>query len=190
MADISTLMGVNVDTLSKYCGVDSDTINTVLGLTWPHGPEAIGEVWGGGYYVGDMGSYYIIAYDVTATSYTWKDTATVTSGCDSTTDGTLNMADIITAGISDHPAANYCNNFTGGGYSDWYLPAIDELSLMWTNKAALLAAGMSISEVAEYWSSTDYSTTMAQTVDMSDGGVTYVAKNNVRYTRPFRRVAI
>lgn len=190
MADLSTLMGVSADNISAYNGIDAGTINTVMGLTWQHGPEAIGDVWGGGYYVGDIGSYYIIAYDTTVTTLAWKDTATVTSGCDSTTDGTLNMADIIAAGISDHPAANYCNNFSSGGYSDWYLPALDELYLMWTNKTALLASGMSISEVAEYWSSTDYSTTMAKTVDMSDGGVTYVTKNNIRYTRPFRRVAI
>jgi hypothetical protein len=32
-----------------------------------------------------------------------------------------------------YPAAHYCNDLTIGGYSDWYLPARDELELIWRN---------------------------------------------------------
>jgi hypothetical protein len=32
-----------------------------------------------------------------------------------------------------YPAAHWCNNLTIGSYSDWYLPARDELELIWRN---------------------------------------------------------
>lgn len=32
-----------------------------------------------------------------------------------------------------YPAAHYCNNLTAGGYTDWYLPARDELEVIYRN---------------------------------------------------------
>lgn len=32
-----------------------------------------------------------------------------------------------------YPAAHWCNDLTIGGYTDWYLPARDELELAWRN---------------------------------------------------------
>jgi hypothetical protein len=32
-----------------------------------------------------------------------------------------------------YPAAHFCNDLSIGGYSDWYLPARDELELIWRN---------------------------------------------------------
>jgi hypothetical protein len=32
-----------------------------------------------------------------------------------------------------YPAAHFCNDLSIGGYSDWYLPARDELELIWSN---------------------------------------------------------
>ena len=33
--------------------------------------------------------------------------------------------------LGDYPAAKFCRGLNIGGYSDWYLPAIDELSLLY-----------------------------------------------------------
>ncbi len=35
---------------------------------------------------------------------------------------------------SGHPAAVYCKNMTTGGYNTWYLPAINELRTMYSNR--------------------------------------------------------
>ena len=189
MADISTLMGISVDNLSKYCGVDSDTINTIMGLTWPHGPQSIGEYWQGGYYFGDLNGYYLIAAETEVGGYQWKTSLTTTVGADSYTDGYANQVDMVAAGISDHIACQYCYNLSSGGYTDWYMPAIDELAFLYASKAALVSAGLSFLDET-YWSSTENSD-MAYVIAFSDG--TQLSKyktSTTPYTRAIRRVLI
>jgi hypothetical protein len=38
-----------------------------------------------------------------------------------------------TAGIADHPAAEFCVNLSIGGHTDWYLPARYELDIAYFN---------------------------------------------------------
>jgi hypothetical protein len=45
----------------------------------------------------------------------------------------LIIANCSTFGI----AARVCADYTDGTYTDWYLPSIDELSELWTNRAAI-----------------------------------------------------
>ena len=63
------------------------------------------------------------------TSYQWKTALTTTTGTTSPFDGAANTAAMVTAGIADHPAANFCVGLSIGDYSDWYLPARDELDI-------------------------------------------------------------
>jgi hypothetical protein len=67
------------------------------------------------------------------TNYAWKTSATTTTGTTSTFDGVANTAAMVTAGIADHPAAQFCVNLSIGGYSDWYLPAQYELDIAYEN---------------------------------------------------------
>ena len=68
-----------------------------------------------------------------STNKQWKTSNTATSGTTSSFDGAANTAAMITAGITDHPAANFCTGLSIGGYSDWYMPARYEYDIAYEN---------------------------------------------------------
>jgi hypothetical protein len=83
-------------------------------------------------------------------------------------------------------AAGLARLYLDGGYNDWYLPSIWELTLCYNSAAIvnkLVANGFSSSS---YWSSTGYGTTSALTKDFFDG-VTYSdLKNSANAARAVR----
>jgi hypothetical protein len=110
----------------------------------------VGTPYGGGYVAGYIShtadgspTHALIvaprATGATGTGYTlttslaWKTAATATAGTVSTFDGAANTAEIVTAGIADHPAAEFCVNLSIGGFTDWYLPARYELDIAYFN---------------------------------------------------------
>jgi hypothetical protein len=68
-------------------------------------------------------------YTIT-TSLQWKTSNTSTAGTTSPFDGAANSANMNNA---DHPAAQFCEGLSIGGYSDWYLPARYELDIAYEN---------------------------------------------------------
>jgi hypothetical protein len=113
-------------------------------------PAVIGEAWGGGYFAGYIShtadgnpTHALIvaprATGATGTGYTlttniqWKTTNTTTADTGSFFDGAANTAAMVTAGIANHPAANFCKNLSIGGFTDWYLPARYELDIAYFN---------------------------------------------------------
>ena len=93
----------------------------------------------------------------------------------STTDGASNTATLVALG--NYPAANYCHNLTEGGHSDWYLPAIEQLSL------GMYDHDFSVTGSDGYWSSTDYSKSTA--IYFKNSIVTNLKSNGAR-VRCFR----
>ena len=113
-------------------------------------PAVIGEAFGGGYFAGYIShtadgnpAHALIvaprATGGTGTGYTlttnlqWKTADTTTAGTTSDFDGAANTAAMVTAGITDHPAANFCVGLSIGGFTDWYLPARYELNIAYFN---------------------------------------------------------
>ena len=110
--------------------------------TWtglpPPGPSVIGEAFGGGYYAGQIGvnsvaTHYLIVGPLSSAynaSIKWKNANTAATGAASVIDGPQNTADIVADGSATvYPAAHFCNNLTIGGFSDWYLPAQNEMQV-------------------------------------------------------------
>jgi hypothetical protein len=60
----------------------------------------------------------------------WKTTNTNTTGTSSLIEGPTNTANMNDA---SHPAAYFCTGLTVGGYTDWYMPATNELEVCYYN---------------------------------------------------------
>jgi hypothetical protein len=106
----------------------------------------IGASIAGGYYAGQISTsangvatHYLIVspkssgYDILNIYYTSQ--FTPLAGTSSQIDGPSNTAAMVAAEteFDNYPAAQFVNGLTIGGYSDWYIPAIDELEVCYYN---------------------------------------------------------
>jgi hypothetical protein len=108
-----------------------------------NGTLTLGQAFGGGYFAGYISHTadgnpthaLIVAPRATGatTGLAWKTTNTTTANTTSSFDGAANTAAMVTAGIADHPAANFCVGLSIGGFTDWYLPARYELDIAYFN---------------------------------------------------------
>lgn len=90
--------------------------------------------------------------------------------------GEANTAFLVGAtGEPDYPfeAAEYCDGLTAHGYDDWYLPAQDELNVLYTNKNTGDLNGTfnetGLNPNGYYWSSSERSDNIARYQVFSDG---------------------
>jgi hypothetical protein len=99
---------------------------------------AVGAAYEGGYFAGQIGVSGVATHNLVigpvasaqSTSKQYKIVATATTGADSVIDGPANstaMNDVT------HPAALFCKAVTSGGFSDWYMPAKNELEVCYYN---------------------------------------------------------
>ena len=103
----------------------------------PPAPTVIGQAFGGGFYAGQIGvssvaTHYIIVGPVASAQSTlqWKTANTTTAGTTSDIDGPANSTAMNNA---SHPASQFCKGLTIGGFSDWYMPAKNELEVCYYN---------------------------------------------------------
>lgn len=103
-------------------------------------PLAIGDAYEGGFFAGQISTagngvadYNLVIGPVASAQSTllkWKTSNTSTAGTSSNIDGPANSA-----AMNDvyHPAAQFCEGLTIGGFSDWYMPASNELEICYFN---------------------------------------------------------
>jgi len=114
----------------------SGILCSFVGASFGGRPE-IGDAYEGGFFAGqinDGGTIYdlVIAPKSSGenSSKQWKTSNTTTSGTTSTTDGPSNTSAMNN---SSHPAAQFCSGLSIGGFTDWYMPAKDELEVVYYN---------------------------------------------------------
>ena len=118
-------------------GIMQGVLASIVGST---DPVPIGSEYGGGFYAGQISTtgnsvathYLIVAPNSSGTEdgKAWKTTDTSTSGTSSVIDGPTNSSNMNNA---SHPAAQFCEGLTIGGFSDWYMPSINELEVCYYN---------------------------------------------------------
>lgn len=104
------------------------------------GPPQIGAAYEGGYFAGQIStagngvaSHNLVIAPVSTGengSIPWKTSNTSTPGTSSVIDGPANSSAMNNA---THPAAQFCEGLSIGGYSDWYMPAKNELEVCYYN---------------------------------------------------------
>jgi hypothetical protein len=130
-------------------------------------PAVIGESFGGGYFAGYIShtadgnpTHALIvaprATGATGSSYTlttslqWKTANTTTADTTSAFDGVANTAAMVTAGIANHPAAEFCVNLNIGGFTDWYLPSRYEMDIAYFNLKPSTAGNDTTTGINDY----------------------------------------
>lgn len=71
----------------------------------------------------------------------------------------------------------------------WYLPSIDELSILWHNRFHInnsSASGLSLLSIQQYWSSTEYGSESSFTFRFNTGVTFSQTKTNTHYVRAIR----
>ena len=100
-------------------------------------PTTIGQAYGGGYYAGKIvqggTTYYLVVAPKASgeSSKQWKPA----NDAGPTATQTLNNGPAASSSMNsaEYPAAQFCEGLSIGGYTDWYMPARDELELCYRN---------------------------------------------------------
>jgi hypothetical protein len=127
--------------MPSYSGIFTlqTQMQAIAAGTWTGLPRVIGSAYEGGFYAGQISTtgngiadYNLVVGPVAsaqATGLRWK---IVNTGGDPTSviDGPANSA---TMNSVVYPAAQFCEGLTIGGFSDWYMPAKNELEVCYYN---------------------------------------------------------
>jgi hypothetical protein len=98
----------------------------------------VGQAYQGGFFAGQIGVSGVATHNLVVgplasaqnTSIEYKNARTAATGADSVIDGPQNTADLVADGNATvYPAAHFCNNLVIGGFTDWYMPAKNEIEV-------------------------------------------------------------
>lgn len=192
--------------------VTAGTNVTVTGAGTAASPYVIGATSGSSYYVGQLigtnGEDGVVFYvdetgqhglicskaDIDGGSgVAWSNIISVEIGATAKSEfnGDANTNAIIGQASHTSSAAKLCADYSTNGTSqgDWYLPAIDELSLIYHAKYQInKALNTNSFALTSYWSSTEYYSSDAWSCNFGYGGSGYYDKNytyRVRAVRAF-----
>ena len=181
----SALSGLTTGTLYYIRAYATNGVGTAYGnqITWQAG---IGAAHQGGviFYINGSGTSGLISATIDQGAAGWGCAGTDIAGTSvGVTAGFNNTNLIVTGCTSAGIAAKICYDLVLNGYSDWYLPSRDELSLMYQIKSIIGGFGFPY-----YWSSSQQYTNYAHGYIMSSGGYVTGHKTNgwgVRAIRSF-----
>jgi hypothetical protein len=196
-----TAITIAANDLEDASGNDLDTTFVLphnLGLDVSDCPAIGNECADGSIYAGlsPDGNVKMYTTPADAGAYRWNNgtanfvetamvncTDTAQSSCNTGKGNTTLLAGLTDA-ASPYAAAAYCDGLIAHGHSDWYLPAQNELNVMYVNRAAI--GGFNTSG-SWYWSSSEYNFNVARIQRFSDGGQANDAKTTSRLVRCVRR---
>ena len=179
------LLIYQTDGTSGFYNYNGSNWVTVGGAT----QHFVGELYGGGVVFCAYGNHgLVVSLSDISTGYVWSNITNATVGT-TTIDGNANTTAIINQAGHTNSAASLCRAYTGGGYNDWYLPSVDEYSLMYDNRMILYKAlGYSALPVTDYyWTSSEKTgSPYVWCFNFANGTPDYQGKNNPSPIRAIR----
>lgn len=175
-ADGSKFMQVEIDLGSGFVDIGTQQMLSVpfalyaasAGSVNGNFTHFIGEEFGGGVvfhlWKDSQGQEHGLIVDKVylSTSQAWSNITDVEIGpsARSIWDGLSNSNAIVSQSGHTNSAAALCLNSTNGGQTDWYLPSIQELNMLWNNYYTVARAfsqipGATLLEESYYWSSSE-----------------------------------
>jgi hypothetical protein len=187
--EIGTTADISAASLTSLSDLPDVSTAYQIGATGPAGgiifitPDTTGN---------STGKYFEVAPSASQVQRSWAtggNQSLAVSGADATGFGfgAQNTIDIVaqSGNVSATSAAAYASGYEYGGFSDWFLPSIDELQELYAVES--LEAGTIPGLLSNnYWSSTEHSATQAKYENLGDGGQGFSAKSNSLYVRPVR----
>ncbi len=154
----------------------------------------IGEEFGGGVifhlWKDNAGIEHGLIVDKTdlSISQVWSniDLTLIGTNAQSSWDGLSNSNAIVGQAGHTSSAAALCLNSTNGGQNDWYLPALDELNLLYNQRYYLnrtlsnISGAFALSSINNYWSSTEDNSEQAWALNHL-GGFNSVSKSGLLF---------
>ena len=135
----------------------------------------------------------IVALTDQSTSQAWSNLTSTLIGASaqSSWDGLSNSNSIVGQAGHTSSAAKLCLDLVSGGQSDWYLPSIQELNMLWNNYNTVARVLSQISGATQlynnyYWSSSEFSTDFAWYFYFLSGYPNYLTKARTSYVRAVR----
>ena len=197
-----TVDGSTVSPVSTYTFAAVSGSHTIA-ATFASSTLTIGQVYGGGvigYLLlpGDAGysstvQHGLIVAVIDQSSGAQWGCAGATNGAAGTAIGTgaANTTAILSHCTTTGIAAYLCHNYTGGGFTDWYLPSKDELNQFYVNRTAI-ATGASLASgngfvTSNYWCSSENASVFAWYQTFLTGAqTTTLFKNSAMLVRAAR----
>ena len=174
----------------------------------PDNQRFVGELYGGGIIVSmwngpnNIFNYLIMSLEDLPSSV-WSNVSSTLTNQNTSTNifrGDTNTASIISQSGHTTSAAKLCDDYSAFGFTDWYLPSLQELRQAFKNLYAInytLGDGSisgSISGInsisGTYWTSTEQSTSNACTFNINNGSGGIASKSTSTESRAFRKVSI
>jgi hypothetical protein len=144
---------------------------------------------------GSVQNYLVVDTNNLSTSAQWASSNVDISNVESTWDGQTNTTNLIAAGapggITVGTAAQLCDASINNGKTDWYLPALDELSKLFHNRwevaQGITSAGGTQMSFQDYWSSTELTSSTAWYFTFFNNSISNAAKSSTIYVRAVRK---
>ena len=190
-SETKLLPGTSISISGEGTNTSPYIVNTTNGVFTHY----IGELFGGGIIVSiwkkNNIEHGLIASLVDISSgYVWSnDTELIGTLAQSLIDGVPNTNAIITQPGHITSAAQLCKDYNGGGFTDWYLPALWELNKCY-DAAFIVNTVLGVSDGFQfgyYWSSTEYDSKFSWGRDFDYASADESSKSQLSKVRAIRR---